>query len=58
MAGQLQAELPFHILRGYRAGETTFQFEISQSSDWDPGSEAGQSAFPMLDLVGCSQRGK
>lgn len=57
MAGLLQAGLPFHILRGCRAGETTFQFEISQSSDWDPGSEAGQSAFPMLGL-GCRQRGK
>lgn len=58
MAGPLQAELPSHALRGCRAGETTFQFEISQSSAWDPGSEAGQSALPVLDLVGCSQRGK
>lgn len=58
MAGPLLAELPCHVLRGCRAGETTFQFEISQSSDWDPGSEAGQSAFPVLDMVGCSQRGK
>lgn len=41
MAGPLLAELPCHVLRGCRAGETTFQFEISQSSDWDPGSEAG-----------------
>lgn len=56
MAGPLWAELPFHVLRGCRAGETTFQFEISQSSAWDPGSEVGQSAFPVLDLVGCSQR--
>lgn len=52
----LLTELHFHSLGGCKAGDTTFQNEISQSRDRNPGSETRQNAFPVLDLLGCSQR--
>lgn len=52
----LLTELFFYALRKCTAGETTFQNEIGQNSDWNPGSETRQNTFSVLDLLGCSQR--
>lgn len=52
----LLTKLLFHALGGCRAGDATFQGEISQSRDRNPGSETRQNASPVLNLLGCSQR--